>query len=1129
MADNEQFFRRLNQGPAILFLGQEYLKSETGADPLLAQIQKRSGASTHAQGYNALWDSVASNGADATLSWVSQLCQRVAPPDQLKAVAEFAWHAVFSSAVDPIWLSAFRNDWRDVAAVYDDEYFPKNPRDRRELHCTYLFGSVTQSDLKLRPPLSNLEFAMRRMIATNLLQRLPDVLTPLGTLVIDGYDWDSDWLNLPDFYPILQSLGPGQVHCFGVSEVKADDQFLAELLGSGKVVLHRHTLSGALTRGRHHGLIKLGAQEDLERGERRITLRNGPISVPKELWNNVSRTATILDDAVLAPASPISDEALYWEFRRFLFESSSRPLWTGYSRGLAFQREFEDQLQEVTLSRLARLTTNARPIIVHGQTGTGKTVALGALAHRTAALGAFPTIFVGRKSQRPSQTDIDRFCQWFEDQSETPTLIVWDGMVDASEYYELQGYLASRGRNAVVVGSTYKLEDQGSNLIAVPDQLSSSEAEGLLVFLQSMHFEVTSRHREMLMQRDPNYLVALYRLLPPTRSGITTGVVLEYERLQDELLGAVNAVLHPTFAMSGLAAALLAAGIIDEQKIDELHGQNPAGINSLEVSDLIDVVTVPGRFGLSIPIELLARTCGTSDFANLAQVLRGFDLVHAYEDTAGRIVVAPRHRLEAQLVVQAKLGDVQEEVGVVCRIIEAMRKSAWPDENDEIDFVIDLLREVGPRGDERPRFASGFRDLASALANLRETRNFKNPRLMLQEAHLLREWVVTETWFSDRPSDAQEVLEKAQAILDEALDMLGEGRGHRRLRTFISTEIASALGASTMDALRNPSATTDEAVEIFDRLLESVRAARTLDFSAYNPVDVLAWSTLALARSPSVDESTRMDAIVDTFDALNTVDEELLEAHNARTLSKRKYEVSVLLGDDDLSEAAFQNLIAKDSAAGYYIRAMEISGDMRYFQHEMRDTERIYDQAWEYLESHRVEFAHDNRCLNLLFDYWWQHKTGHRLFEEDRLVLPFDHADWQYALGLIKQLRESGSYRDLALLLVEAIGLFHTTRLPQAMQLFREVERNSDVLRTRRRIQRIALASDAPGKPALYHGNVRWVDPTGRRGGVYVDELRLEVPFIPVDFRKPNIRRNEPLGEFHIAFSFLGPIADLPV
>ena len=226
-------------------------------------------------------------------------------------------------------------------------------------------------------------------------------------------------------------------------------------------------------------------------------------------------------------------------------------------------------------------------------------------------------------------------------------------------------------------------------------------------------------------------------------------MVRELERLENELLSSVNRSSNPEQPLTPLAAAFLSAGIIDQSRLEQLQSQTL--INFSAVSDLVDIVTVPGQFGLSIPIELLARACGTEDFIHLGQILRAFDLINAYEDPTGKISIGPRHPLEAQLIVQARVGGVRREAEIVGRIIEAMRPSYWPDESDEVDFAIAILQAVGPRGADQMRFASVFRDIAESIANARNHRNVINPRLMLQQAFLLREWVQHQSQSERRP------------------------------------------------------------------------------------------------------------------------------------------------------------------------------------------------------------------------------------------------------------------------------------------------------------------------------------------------------------------------------------------
>lgn len=1126
MTDLQGFWERLNKGPAVLFLGQDYLRFETGEDPLLREIESRFGGRQDSPAYHQLLRSSASDSGDSARIWLSERCRRLLPPDWLESLSGFPWSSVFASAIDPIWSPIFRNDWREVAPIFDDAYFPRDPRNRRVLHTTFLFGALNQTEPKQRAPLSLFEFLSRQQIARNLAQRLPDTLTPLGVLAVEGYKGDRDWFSLADLFPVFQSLGAGQVHLFSVDDELAGNPIVRELARAGKVVTHSEGLAWALERGINQGFVQPEALLDVEDGSKRITLKHSSIPLPREVWNRISNSATLIDDHVLTPPAPMSKEALYWEFRRFLFECGTRPPWSGFARGLAFSREFERTLHKKVIRQLGLESPTDQPIVVHGQTGTGKTVALGNLAYTLAKSGAYPVIFIERRTQRPVDSDIDECCRWLEDHGAESTLIVWDGMVQQGDYHELQGYLASRGRKAVVVGSSYKLNLADAHLVEVPDRLSRSEAKRFADFLNNLGISLSQRHREDLERRDPSYLVALYRHLAPARPRITTGVIQELEQLESELRDAVNKFELDNTVSGSLAAALISAGLIDQSRTQHASLQTDSQLNAARVGELVDIVTVPGRFGINIPVELLARAWGQPNFAHIAQILRECDLFHSFEDTAGRVVVGPRHPLEAQLVVQARIGTVAGEAAIIGKIAKAIRPSVWgADESDEIGFVIELLRAVGPQGNEGPRFAPCFRTLADAISELRESRNIQSPRLMLQEAYLLREWVTHMSQQGKRPQQTGSILEQAQSILRSALDLLMDNPRQWRLRTFVTTELASTLGAATVDAI-NTGASNRIIREGFRQILEAVRAARSIDFSTYMPVDVLVWSTLALAKPKVVDEKTRTEAIVDVLDSLETVDEELLDTRNREYLNRRRMQVGQLLGNQEMSESAFQSLLSMGSSAGFYIRARQIAQGEATPHHGDRQDIASCWEAWKYLEAHRSQIRNDPRCLNLLLNHWWLSKTRHRLFDDERVILPFQPDEWGYALQLIRDLRALGSHRDLALSLLEAIALFHLDSFPTALHLFREVEAESYRVPGRRRILRSFLASESSGIPRAFHGTVQRVEPQGHRGQVFVDEIGRHLTFLTTDFGRPDIRRGDSLGEFHIAFNFIGPIAD---
>lgn len=1125
----ESFWQKLNNGPSVLFLGQRHLWIETESDPLLGQITNRFGGGDDTADYGQILRGSAYLDSDAALAWMSERARVLSTPDWLTRVAGFAWNGVISSAVDTIWMSAFRNAWREVAPIYSDEYFPRNPRSRRELNCTYLFGSINQVERDNQPPLQHLDYLRRQQVARNLAQRIPDMVTPLGVLAIDAYDSDTDWFSISDFYPVLSDLSRGQVHYFGLDKSGVEaDPILSSLVATGTIVPYECSLDWALDQGASRGLIGLGEQSEWHGGARVISIGDRSASMPRELWNRVRKSATILDEEILAEPPALSKEARYWEFRRFLFESGSRPLWSGLARGLAFRRDFEDVLERRVRARLRRGSFDDAPIIVHGQTGTGKTVALGALAYGIAIGRVFPTLFIERAVRQPTYPDIDQCCQWFEDQDASAALVVWDGMRPDSDYEDLQAYLASRGRKAVVVGSCYKLVEERSNLVAVPDRLSTREADGFASFLRGLEITITERHSRLLSNRDSHYLVALYRLLPPARPRITSGVIQELDMLESELIEAVDQVEIPQGQPTALAMAFLSAGLIDTSKVNEIYGPSQESIGLKDVTDLVETIMVPAQFGLSIPIELLARACGNANLASLAHVLGGFDLIDSSEDPSGSIVVGARHRLEASLIVRARVGGARAEAKIVGRIIEAMRPTNWPDENEELVFAIDLLQAVGPSGEERRRFSGAFLDLATTLRRIREARGIQNPRLMLQEANLLREWVQDQSNRHARPEEARTLLEEAHAILSSALEMLSDDGRNRWLRVIIATELASLVGTLTVDSINAPDRGRSTIIEEYSQLRTAVDTVRSLDSDAYRPVDILAWSTQRVAQAGALTELAKADAIVDLLDALDNLDQSSLEAHDRDRLMQRKYTAYRMLGDRELSEAMFEEIRASGSASGYYIRALEIAGIRRFGGGLPKPDVSREDlrRAWQYLEDHRREIAEDGRCMNQLFTYWFESKAGFGFFEHERVALAFERSDWAYALGAVRDLRQLGPHRDIMLAYFEAICMFHLDFTGQCLQLFAEVESRSDVVRGMRRIQKFFVASNSDGRPVAFHGNVQSVAPDTRIGRVFVEEIGANIPFIPRDFRRPHVRRGDSLGEFHIAFSYLGLIAD---
>ena len=132
----DEFYTRLKQGPAFLFLGQSYLGLETGIDPFLSEILRKYGGHGEEKGsYHDILDGEAARSVDAALAWMDERCRHLSAPEWLKIVASYAWSGVYTSATDSIWPACFRTSWREIQPVFEEKYKPSDPRNRRLLHC----------------------------------------------------------------------------------------------------------------------------------------------------------------------------------------------------------------------------------------------------------------------------------------------------------------------------------------------------------------------------------------------------------------------------------------------------------------------------------------------------------------------------------------------------------------------------------------------------------------------------------------------------------------------------------------------------------------------------------------------------------------------------------------------------------------------------------------------------------------------------------------------------------------------------------------------------------------------------------------------------------------------------------
>lgn len=1139
-ATSFELSKRLNQGPAVLFLGQNYLyRADTGNDPFLDQILKKYSDNVQAKTYDQILQ-LRLPSPEIFLSWARErIDQYVSTPPWLPIVAKFAWNNVYTSAIDTLWYKNFRTEWRELFPIYLEKIKPAEIRSSGILNCTFLFGCIDQpaNDPNFRPPLSVLEKNKRKQEAVALLRRLPEIVTPFGTLVFEGYDGFTDWIGWDDILPIVDSLQPGQAHFFSISEDVLQHSDVQELVKQQKIIIHSENLASYFVEKSSE--IKMGLlKEDVE-GKKRIAIGEKVLYVPHELYNSISRTALVVDDSIFEPLPALQPDGVYVEFRRFLANSSKRPVWSGYYWGFNFKRDFETQLLSIVNREINSVSLQKNPVIIHGPSGTGKTVALGSLAFEIRKNNKCAVLFIERKPARPSYADLDEFAAWAEHNGSPVTLIIWDGMVDEDEYSKLLNYLTGRGRKVVIVGSCYEvvsIPNQAKNYIHASSDFNKEISRFVdhIIKIAPAFKQVIGKIQNNI---DPYFLVMLYRMLPETASQLQDGIINEVNFAQNKLVVKTTKENMPE---NSLAYYFLKVGLISEEDLSLTKYVIVDSEEITEVEKLIGLIMVPGRFGLNVPVELIVRALNRTWLQTFTDLLGEISIFNMdFDEHTGVISVGPRHTLEAKFIVERRMGgSAATEVDYASKLLLELSPSAEID-SYEFQFAVDLIRKMGPNGEDKTYFAPHFKTLSSVLEELRTQRGVINPRLMLQEAVLLREWLKNITIKDVKPISDEERLQtyhKAAQILEKAYK-----DSSPILRSTILAELAANLGAENKVNISRGA--VKDALATYEKAKSSIVGALKYTPADYHPLDVIAWMSEDLIESNlTIDDRLRAELAADWFHLFSMADENEYSDQQRVLYNSKMAALGRIIDNRDLLRKSLQMLEEIGSKAGYYLQAFWIIRDYRkrtrkksnYLllpTNESASDDDIpsYLAALKFLEDNEKEIGIDGRCLSLKFKLWWLVKTKKPLFLHERERLAFSLDDWRYLLNLTNKLLETSDlFYSTPIKYTKAVALFHLGNYTEMLELFREVDRESAQNgKGPKRIFRHYLASNEKGDPIQYSGRILWVDLEQDRGQVYVPALSRPITFIPRDFPRWNeMRKDQPLPVFHIAFNFIGPVAD---
>jgi hypothetical protein len=1101
-ASIQTLLARLVKGPAFLLLGQSLETHEGVAGAQGPQVPS----------------TVASLGHDPSAAY-EQFNNRVTTepvPEWLSDIAGYPWNGVFTSRVDSSLSELFSRDWRRVVPTAQAQ-LGRHPRSTTELQLRHLFGGLGLPEDE-RPPMDVIQEVEIRGRAVESLNTLADTLvTPRGVVVVEGYGTD-DWLTPQDLFAFVRRLQPGQAHMFSVSDAVRENPFIAAAVTREVLVLHEESFATLLSELEENGRFQRSAAGRGLSGQRVIPVRDSFVEVDVSTWNRVIGAARPVDTDLLEPFPSSSSAMRYQRFRNFLGASEGTPPWKAIASEYHLRRDFEEPLLRRVRAGLDELSP-PEPIVVAGQTATGKSVALCALALHVARSGQGAVLHTSRRSDRPTLADIDAFASWADEYHGVPTLLVWDGMVSTDEYYALQRQLRSRGRRVLIVGSSYLQPGQikkrvHKNVIQVESDLSSSELERVREWLPRFGVPVPGDLGETV---DSSFLAFLYRILPDTERGLRRGLSMEMRAAETGLERLVKSAKRSNRThLTAMAQALAAAGFIvgdlvpSERPHGELVDLSFAERSSTE--KLTSMILVGGRRGLLVPLELPLRVLGQDGSSSIVELVKNFDIFRWTDNDSGNQYLGTRTQLEAELLAKEDL-NVRAEVEVIVQIIENLRPALNRWGGEEVQYIVDLMERIGPKS-RLPEYKPHYLDFADAFRQLRESLGRTHHRLVLLEATLTREYV---HWaqrgkrcaYDERIRLLRDVEQLVQRTLEEA-----DAAPRSRLNLLV--ELASTAGAQVFE-MSQVGVSKDAASieELMRGVMRAALAARAFDPENVYPVDVVAWTTRQAVESGVLTEKLKIDLLANAQASLDSIDPATLSPEQRATYDQRNLEMSRMLRDPALEVKHLAALSENSDPAAYYFLALAA----------MRGGLEGMKVAVETLRRAPTEVRADWRCSRLLLDLFWELKTGRRFLRGEREVLAFKASDWEECLRVADAIPEAGGFDRYRLDFLRGLSLFHLGSYRRADEVFRALDRESHDLSSR--VVATYLLSSPEGSACVFTGRVTWATADGRKGTVWVDQLGTEVAFIPQRFSVSDYRKKgDVLPSFHIAFNMRGALAD---
>lgn len=984
-------------------------------------------------------------------------------------------------------------------------------------------------------------------------------------LVIVGYNPpNNNELSPNDLWVELRSLSDKRVAIYGVTPEIEANIYIKDLDNKGIVTLFAQNLGEALEK-RHSETADNDIEDssvvthDVEDVAHTVYIDGRPIALDPALCYDFNKYGRVLSVREMATGT-ISRMMQTEFFYQFLKRSPHTPQWYGYTKrnSFAVHRDFEDKLYEKVHEGLEK--NSETPVVLVGQTSSGKSVALAALAFRLFHERKYPVLFVNNPDvtfakQSASALALDNILKEIRDNGGR-AIVILDWSVYNLQRSDTIGRIAyqfnNRGQNVLFVASAMHAALNTPRYVTVlaPVDLTASEKKQFKDLLVDKG-KLPRNKVEQWMSRHENengLLSMLYRLVYELHPQLELGLRKEITKALADTVEGIMELEDPIpeqKSLSAIATQLLKLGLIDVPGTytqEQAHSIKNSIINSLQT--FCEGLAVASLFKLRMPITMAMHLLQIPECSNRQKyrdvVFNAPWLHYALDDdkySPGEYYVSFRDPMDARIYLHSINKSEADMLQIVATIIRTMSGEKDSFYGEEVKFLERLIRMIGPNSDDQniranwyATYGPGCTAVIDALAELRNE-EIVEPLLVAQEITYIREYygndyqqnlLVKAEWLGNAIKIAQDVLNR--------VDHPDVENAHWQQGLIDSITVESIFAELQLEKCLRQMEESGVVVETQHIPMVhsySQRSSMLLDIINAQPENSYAYSALLSCflfkygtgyANASVAEEMLMDMSA-ILEILDITEASIPQVEGNEHYQRKKAEFlnifDYVCGGNRV-ERYFETLLNMGSAVGVHIQAKSIlrKAGVDYSKALDRKSETACEKALSLLESKQYEDVVRTHAASqyMRLNLTWLYYNKRPIFERERQHTRFTTEQWmqlykicnEFKCNIIERQPEC-SYRA-SVYYVMALACAQLGQYDTAVQIWQDVREDDFFSVGRQYTWHILCTPD--GDPKLFTGtfNVRKVLQERR---IYIKELERPVLYPSLQ----SINKSDTTGE----------------